>query len=290
MANPIEYATPVSFTKSWHTEPYPFISPSRPELSAEGKNVVVLGGSAGIGNAISVAFAQAGPQSVAIVGRRPEKLQEAAEKVNTAAEDKVTEVLVESADLQDRAQVDQAYQSIVEKVGKIDILVINAVLLPAPGGLTNHKPGELVRAVESNLWMVMNAFQAFLPFAGPEPIVLYTSTCLANIAPTPGLAAYSISKATCLKTMDYFAMENPHVHVVSIQPGWVATDSNGHQEEAPDKAELPGQFYVWLASPEAKFLKGKFVWANWDAQELVERASEIQSTKLLNWVVEGVPM
>ncbi|KAB8210967.1 hypothetical protein BDV34DRAFT_220142 [Aspergillus parasiticus] len=290
MANAIEYATPISFTKTWHTEPYPFISPSRPELSTKGKNVVILGGSAGIGNAISVAFAQAGPKSVAIVGRRLDKLQEAAEKVTAAASDRATQVLVESADLQDRAQVDCAYQSVVDNVGKIDILVINAVLLPAPGGLTDHKPEELVRAIEGNLLMVMNAFQAFLPFAGPEPVVLYTSTCLANIAPTPGLAGYTISKATCLKAMDYFAMENPHVHVVSIQPGWVATASNRYQEEAPDKAELPGQFYVWLASPEAKFLKGKFVWANWDAQELLERASEIQSTKLLNWVVEGIPM
>lgn len=246
MANAIEYATPISFTKTWHTEPYPFISPSRPELSAEGKNVVVLGGSAGIGNAISVAFAQAGPKSITIVGRRLEKLQEAAEKVTAAVSDSATQVLVESANLQDRAQVDRAYQSVVDKVGKIDILVINAVLLPAPGGLTNYKPEELVRTIEGNLLIVMNAFQAFLPIAGPEPVVLHTSTCLANIAPTPGLAGYSISKATCLKAIDYFAMENPHVHVVSIQPGWVATASNGYQEEAPDKGKNYLASLVWL--------------------------------------------
>jgi hypothetical protein len=52
-------------------------------------------------------------------------------------------------------------------------------------------------------------------------------------------------------------------------------------------AELPGQFYVWLASPEAEFLKGKFVWANWDAQELMERAEEIKSTKLLSVILAG---
>jgi len=55
-------------------------------------------------------------------------------------------------------------------------------------------------------------------------------------------------------------------------------------------AELPAEFCVWLASSEAKFLKGKFVWANWDAQELLERKEEIESTKLLNWLLEGVPM
>ena len=56
------------------------------------------------------------------------------------------------------------------------------------------------------------------------------------------------------------------------------------------KVDLPGHFYVWLASPEAKFLKGKFVWTNWDAEELLEKADEIKKSTLLSWVVDGVPM
>lgn len=55
-------------------------------------------------------------------------------------------------------------------------------------------------------------------------------------------------------------------------------------------ADLPGHFYVWLTSTEAKFLKGKFVWVNWDAQELLEKADEIKNSTLLNWVVDGAPM
>lgn len=31
---------------------------------------------------------------------------------------------------------------------------------------------------------------------------------------------------------------------------------------------LPGNFAVWAASPEATFLHGRFVWANWDVEEL----------------------
>jgi len=75
--------------------------------------------------------------------------------------------------------------------------------------------------------------------------------------------------------------------VVSVQPGWVATEANGFQKEAPDSATLPGQFYVWLASPEASFLKGKFVWANWDAQELLEREDEITNGRLLTTVLNS---
>lgn len=31
---------------------------------------------------------------------------------------------------------------------------------------------------------------------------------------------------------------------------------------------LPGQFAVWAASDEAKFLHGRFVWAEWEMEEL----------------------
>jgi hypothetical protein len=47
---------------------------------------------------------------------------------------------------------------------------------------------------------------------------------------------------------------------------------------------------VWLASPEAKFLKSKFVWVNWDAEELISRAEEIENSFLLRVILEGVPM
>ena len=32
---------------------------------------------------------------------------------------------------------------------------------------------------------------------------------------------------------------------------------------------MPGDFSVWLASPEAKFLNGRFVWAGWDVDDLI---------------------
>jgi len=40
---------------------------------------------------------------------------------------------------------------------------------------------------------------------------------------------------------------------------------------------LPASFNVWLASPEARFLKGKFLWANWDVNELKAQAKEIEA-------------
>jgi hypothetical protein len=46
---------------------------------------------------------------------------------------------------------------------------------------------------------------------------------------------------------------------------------------------------IWLVSEEAAFLKGKFVWANWDVQEIVARKDEIQRGSLLTIRLGGYP-
>lgn len=54
--------------------------------------------------------------------------------------------------------------------------------------------------------------------------------------------------------------------------------------------ELPAHFIVWSASDEATFLRNKFVWANWDVEELKARAEEIQTSFLLRVTLNGVDM
>lgn len=52
---------------------------------------------------------------------------------------------------------------------------------------------------------------------------------------------------------------------------------------------LPGSFNLWLASPEARFLKGKFLYANWDVDELKARAKELEESKQLSIGLVGWP-
>lgn len=53
--------------------------------------------------------------------------------------------------------------------------------------------------------------------------------------------------------------------------------------------QLPAHFTVWLASPEAAFLNGRTVWANWDVEELKNSAGAIQSGQLLTSGINGWP-
>lgn len=56
-----------------------------------------------------------------------------------------------------------------------------------------------------------------------------------------------------------------------------------------DTVALPSHFAVWLACEEAKFLRGKFVWANWDVNQLKAKREEIEGTMLLTCNVLGWP-
>jgi len=46
---------------------------------------------------------------------------------------------------------------------------------------------------------------------------------------------------------------------------------------------------VWVTSPEARFLRGKLCYANWDVNEMKARAKEIEDTPMLTSNVLGWP-
>lgn len=57
----------------------------------------------------------------------------------------------------------------------------------------------------------------------------------------------------------------------------------------PATVLLPAHFAVWAASPEARFLNGKFVWAHWDVEELKAMADQIESTDKFTLGLRGWP-
>ena len=50
---------------------------------------------------------------------------------------------------------------------------------------------------------------------------------------------------------------------------------------------LPAHFIVWATGPQADFLKGRLVWANWDIDELVAKSDEIVQKDLLTLGLRG---
>lgn len=279
------------FTQTVRHDTYERISPIRPELSLRGKNVVVTGGSAGIGKAIAIAFAQAGAKSVSIIGRREDHLKSALTELNSVAAAKDAVFLYKVCDLMDGAAVEQAFRSIEQTVGSINILISNAGALPDVGPIRDYNTNKFMHAFNLNVLTALNTIQGFLPRSAPKPTIISVSSCIAHMSPMPNVGGYAVSKAANLKMFDYLAAENPELHIVNLQPGTVATEmATKAGVPGTTKVALPAHFCVWLASSEAAFLKSKFVWANWDVEELVARQEEIKNSRLFTWVLDGVPM
>lgn len=217
-----------SFTKTWHSQPYPEILPSRPELSAAGKVVFITGGGSGIGKATAIAFAQAGAKVVAIFGRRLGNLQLAAEEISKANPAGTTTVVIESADISQRPALEAAFANASNKAGgaKVDILVNNAGSLKPPKPLTTYGEKELRESIEVNLIGSFNVVQVVAPLLAPKAKILNISSGIAHVNPVPGLWVYSSLKLAIVKMFDFLQAENPDLSVFNIQPGVIETELN----------------------------------------------------------------
>lgn len=132
-----------SLTKTWHHDTYPSINPlARPELSLKGKTVVITGGGAGIGRALSEAFADAGATRIAIFGRREGMLLETKREIENRGGDVSVSMYV--VDVTDIASVRKA----AEEIGMWDVLVSNAGYMPTFGPLVDSEPEDWWRVFE----------------------------------------------------------------------------------------------------------------------------------------------
>ncbi|KAF2220375.1 hypothetical protein BDZ85DRAFT_303780 [Elsinoe ampelina] len=280
-----------SFTKTWHNKPYPAISPLRSELSAADKVVFITGGGSGIGKATAIAFAQASAKAVAIFGRRLGTLEAAAEEIKEVNPN--TNVIAETADISNRQSLEAAFANALSKSGqsKVDVFVNNAGSLKPLNPVVSYPEADLRASIEGNLIGSYNATQLIVPHLSPNANFLNISSGIGHIKPVPGLWVYSALKLATIKMFDYLQVENPDLNVYNIQPGVVDTDLNNVSDfPGEDDVNLPGQFNVWLASPEADFLKGKFVWCNWDVDELKSLSSEIKDSMLMRVTLQGLPI
>jgi len=55
------------------------------------------------------------------------------------------------------------------------------------------------------------------------------------------------------------------------------------------QVQLPAHFTVWLASDDAKFLKGRFVWASWDIEEMKTKEKLITQGETWTTGLQGWP-
>ncbi|CAN9325051.1 unnamed protein product [Alternaria alternata] len=280
------------YTKTFHRGSYAGIDPSRPELSTSGKVVLITGGGSGIGCRIAHAFAVSGCKKIAILGRTVGSLEKTKKEIE--GDHAGVTVHAEIADIADTDAVSKAFEGASKALGKIDIVIGNAGYLPDTKPIAQADTEEWFRGMTINVKGTLNLTKYFLQYAAEKPTFVHVSTGGCHIEPMPANSGYAVSKMAAARLMEYFAFENPHVRIHNIHPGIVQTEmykksSEGGMEFEFDDIELPASFAVWIVSPEAEFLKGKFVWSNWDVEELKAKKEQLKSSQDLTLGLLGWP-
>lgn len=151
----------------------------------EKKVAVVLGGAKGIGLAISQRLAAEGAVTW-FTSRREEELETAKSKISGTA-------MTLQADVSQKNELSRIMQTVSEKSGQIDILIINA-------GISEYAPLEEVSEQHFNQTFGLNvrspvfALQAALPLMKPGSSVVLIGS-IADVLGTHGYGVYSASKA-----------------------------------------------------------------------------------------------
>jgi NADP-dependent 3-hydroxy acid dehydrogenase YdfG len=111
------------------------------------KNVLITGGTSGIGSATAKIFAKYGYR-VIITGRRKEKLQDVKEKLESKY---AVEVLTLAFDIRDYAQTESAIKSLKDDWKNIDVLINNAGLAVGYDPIHRGKIDDWNNMIDTNI-------------------------------------------------------------------------------------------------------------------------------------------
>ncbi|ROT37791.1 NAD(P)-binding protein [Sodiomyces alkalinus F11] len=270
--------------QKYHKAPYPAIDPKRPELSQAGKTVLITGGNTGIGFAIARAFTAASAKRVILTGRRPDVVRDSAAQLAREAEQLGSPTVadgrvcdVSSLEASGKLWADLQAEGIV-----VDVLVLNAAAMGAQKSiLENGRDGvwqDFLVNVRTPLDFAERLYKQ--PGQGTrQKFIVNVSTIASYMWTTMGgdRPTYGLTKLSGNAVVQQIARDvKPEVmQIVSFHPGGILSESaRKHIPEQVinsmvwDDENLPGRLAVFLASPEAEFLHGRFIWSNWDVEEL----------------------
>lgn len=310
-----------NFTSNFHHDTYPALKGLLKDSDVSNKSVFISGSGTGIGASTAFAFAKSGARAIFLSGRTQATLEETERTISKEFPDVIIGKFV--FDISEGPQKAQEVFSKASQLiggGVVDILVNNAGYLASlptvqsDCGNPDYEDFEKYwKHFEVNVKGPLSLTASFLAHAPANGAVVINMTSGAAVIDfVPGLSGYGTSKMAALKMFTYLSYEQAHrgLKIFHVHPGIVATamakEGNSKCEDTgtwcllkfrissylklilfSHIAELAADFVVWLNTPEASFLQNRFLYANWDVQELLLRRSEIMDENLLTIGVRG---
>jgi len=220
------------------------------------KNIVVIGGSTGIGKAIVEKAAQNAENNIFAFSRQKELMSKNFKSLNN--------VSVHHLDLEHFSG--PKFVSDVEKIGPIDILINNAgFLIKKEFDKLSHE--DFVKSYQINAIGIMQVVQAVLPAMNQHGSHIVNISSMGGFQGSmkfPGLAAYSTSKAALCSFTELFAEEykDSNIKMNCLCLGAVQTEmleAAFPGFEAPHQPEQIAEYIYDFSCNQGDFLNGKII-------------------------------
>lgn len=255
----------------------------------QAKNILITGGSGGLGLAIAVALNNAG-HSVAVTGRDEAKLKAVSKTLPGA--------LALQADVTDAAATLAAVEQVRAAIGPVDVLINNAGIGGSVAPLVDTDVDSWWQVQETNVKGPMLYSKAVLPdmIERGSGIIVNIGSYIA-IRPTAMATAYGTSKAALARFSDCLAEEvaDQGVQVFCVSPGLVLTDivrdvpfiNDIPQSEFHQPDEI-AQLVSELVTGDYGALSGRFIHVDDKLQDLLQRAEKIEAGRLYQLCLHGL--
>lgn len=225
--------------------------------------VLITGGAKGVGRGVSEAFLKTGAKVVVCGRSEPDSLPEV--EGNTA--------VFLAADVRKPEQVDHLFAALLQRFGRLDVLINNA------GG----SPYCLAADASPNLHEKIIALNLTAPLLLAQKAngimqqqacggVILSIASVSALRPSPGTAAYGAAKAGIISLTQSLAVEwAPKVRVAAVSAGLVRTENTHlHYGDTQGIAQIAGTIpagrlaepedignaCVFMASAEASYVTG----------------------------------
>ncbi len=246
-----------------------------------GKNVLVTGGSSGIGEAVAIRFAAEGARVAINYNSGKEraaavkaKADEVAKSANVAGESMTVQ-----ADIGKEQEIEKMFESVLHEFGRLDILINNS-------GVQKGVPSDQVEMADFDRVIGINLRGAFICarqairhfLSRPGGGVIVSNSSVHEIIPKPLYAPYSISKGGMENMTRTLALEyaDRGIRVNAVGPGAIVTPINNSWINDPKargevESHIPmgragtseeiAAVFAFLASDEASYITGQTLFA-----------------------------
>ncbi len=255
-------------------------------MELSGKIALVTGGASGIGKAASLKLASEGA-IVGLLGHTKSELDDTVGEIEASG----GKAMALAADVTDETEMRAAIDTLVERFGGLDVVVVSAGINGVWAPIDDITPGEWDKTIAVNLrgtYMTLHLTVPHLKKRGSGAIVVISSINGTRTFSNGGATAYSATKAGQLAIVQQLALElgKHHIRINAVCPGAIVTEIDDNTEKRnQEEASVP---VVWPAG-QIPLTDGKYGTAEEVADTILflssDRSRHITGTPI--WIDGG---